>query len=73
MFDEDQQQAFNLPISGHNLLISGQAGTGKTHLLKHIITNQRQVQRRVSVVCSTGLAATLYGSLGGNASQMGWD
>jgi len=47
MFDEDQQQAFNLSVSGHNLLISGQAGTGKTHLLKHIITNQRQAQRKV--------------------------
>jgi hypothetical protein len=27
--DEDQLQAYQLALSGHNLLILGQAGTGK--------------------------------------------
>jgi DNA replication protein DnaC len=30
--DEDQLQAYQLALSGHNLLILGQAGTGKTFL-----------------------------------------
>ena len=34
MFDEDQQVAFN-QSNGHNFILSGQADTGKTFLIKH--------------------------------------
>jgi tRNA A37 threonylcarbamoyladenosine biosynthesis protein TsaE len=40
MFDEDQQVAFNLS-NGHNFILSGQAGTGTTFLIKHIVQDQQ--------------------------------
>jgi MoxR-like ATPase len=36
MLDEDQVTALNLAKNGHNLLITGQAGCGKTFLVKEI-------------------------------------
>jgi ATP-dependent exoDNAse (exonuclease V) alpha subunit len=63
MLDEDQNQAYNLSF-GHNLVISGQAGTGKTFLIKQIISEQRRRNRKVEIVCSTGIASTHYGKLG---------
>ncbi|CAG2206493.1 PIF1 [Mytilus edulis] len=63
--DEDQKFAFNLAVNGHNLLISGQAGTGKTFLVEKIVEFMRYSQKKnVSIVCSTGIAATHYGNLG---------
>ena len=62
MFDEDQELAFRLS-SGHNLIISGQAGTGKTFLVKKIVEECRK-EKHVAIVCSTGIAAIHYGNLG---------
>jgi tRNA A37 threonylcarbamoyladenosine biosynthesis protein TsaE len=39
--DEDQKSAFNLAINGHNLLIKGQRGAGKSFLVKIIIKHLR--------------------------------
>ncbi|CAC5396937.1 PIF1 [Mytilus coruscus] len=62
--DEDQKLAFELATSGHNLVISGQAGTGKTFLVKKLVYYMRFKQgKNVSIVCSTGIAATHYGDL----------
>jgi Cdc6-like AAA superfamily ATPase len=59
--DEDQKSAFNLAINGHNLLITGQGGTGKSFLVKIIIKHLRtKVNKKVAIVCSTGIAATNY-------------
>ena len=47
MLDEDQVTALNLAKNGHNLLITGQAGCGKTFLVKEIakqLKNQHYVQ-----------------------------
>ncbi|CAC5392775.1 PIF1 [Mytilus coruscus] len=51
MLDEDPNIAFDLS-NGHNLIISGQAGTGKSFLLKYIVKDQREKQRNVTIVCS---------------------
>ena len=32
-----QREAFEIIRNGHNLLLLGAAGTGKTHLIKHIV------------------------------------
>jgi Cdc6-like AAA superfamily ATPase len=59
--DEDQKSAFNLAINGHNLLITGQGGTGKSFLVKIIIKHLRtKVNKKVAIVCSIGIAATNY-------------
>jgi DNA replication protein DnaC len=39
--DEDKLQAYQLALSGHNLLILGQAGTGKTFLTTKIVKSLR--------------------------------
>jgi chromosomal replication initiation ATPase DnaA len=64
MLDADKKNAFELVNSGHNMIICGQAGVGKTHLVKHIVQYKRKEHKHVSVVCSTGIAATHYGNLG---------
>lgn len=64
MFDEDQIEAFNLIKDGHNLLVSGQAGAGKTFLIKKAVKYLRKHQRKADIVCSTGIAATHFSDLG---------
>jgi DNA replication protein DnaC len=39
--DKDQLQAYQLALSGHNLLILGQAGTVKTFLTTKIVNSLR--------------------------------
>ena len=43
----------------HNVLVLGQAGTGKTSLLKDIYKEQKSLGRNVQITASTGIAATL--------------
>ena len=43
----------------HNVLVLGQAGTGKTSLLKDIYKEQKSLGRNVQISASTGIAATL--------------
>ena len=51
---EDQKRAYKAVQSGENVFITGEAGTGKSHLLKRIIANSTVN----TVVCApTGIAA----------------
>jgi ATP-dependent DNA helicase PIF1 len=52
----DQTNAFDLAVSGHNIFITGAAGTGKSFLLRNIIQRLKQI-RTVAVTASTGTAA----------------
>jgi ATP-dependent DNA helicase PIF1 len=52
----DQTKAFELAAAGHNLFITGAAGTGKSFLLRNIIKRLKQI-RTVAVTASTGTAA----------------
>lgn len=63
MLDEDQELAFRLS-NGHNLIISGQAGTKKTYLVKRIVRHALDKWKKIAIVCSTGIASTQYGDLG---------
>lgn len=54
MLDEDQELAFRLS-NCHNLIISGQAGTGKTYLVKRIVRHWTN-EKKIAIVCSTGIA-----------------
>lgn len=59
----DQELALAILMSGRSALLTGAAGTGKTHLLNKFIIQAREQGRKVSVTATTGLAAT---HLGGN-------
>ena len=59
----DQELALAILLSGKSALLTGAAGTGKTHLLNNFITQARAMGKKVSITATTGLAAT---HLGGN-------
>lgn len=50
-------------LAGKSALLTGAAGTGKTHLLNTFVAQSRANGKKVSVTATTGLAAT---HLGGN-------
>ncbi|MDO4773737.1 MAG: PIF1 family DEAD/DEAH box helicase [Candidatus Saccharibacteria bacterium] len=54
----DQELALAILHSGRSALLTGAAGTGKTHLLNNFIAQARGQGRKVAVTATTGLAAT---------------
>lgn len=59
----DQELALAILLSGKSALLTGPAGTGKTHLLNTFVAQARNMGKKVAVTATTGLAAT---HLGGN-------
>ena len=57
-FTKCQETAFNLAITGHNIFIGGQAGTGKTFLIGQIYKHFVEKGANVSCACTTGIACT---------------
>jgi len=55
-----QKRALECAVLGHNLLILGAAGTGKSFVLNTIAHAIRQMGRKVQLTCSTGIATALY-------------
>lgn len=55
-----QAEIISLACKGHNLFVTGQGGTGKSTVVREIISNLQAVGRKVSVVCSSGIACTVY-------------
>ncbi|MEO5499675.1 MAG: AAA family ATPase, partial [Candidatus Saccharimonadales bacterium] len=59
----DQALAIEILHAGHNVLLTGPAGAGKTYVLNQFIRQAKSDGKHVSVTATTGLAAT---HLGGN-------
>lgn len=59
----NQALALEILLEGHNVLLTGPAGSGKTFVLNQFIRLAKREGKHVSVTASTGLAAT---HLGGN-------
>lgn len=57
----NQRQALALLEAGHSVLLTGAAGSGKTHLLNKFISRARAQGKSVAVTATTGLAATHLG------------
>ena len=57
-----QARIVSVASKGHNLLITGQAGTGKSTVVEEIIANGKAAGLKVVVVCSSGIACTVYDS-----------
>lgn len=47
-------------LQGHNVLVTGQAGVGKSTVVESILADTRKKNRKVAVVCSTGKACEVY-------------
>lgn len=58
-----QEDALELMECGYNILLTGGAGTGKSHTLKKYITHLEKLtsSEKVAITASTGLAASLIG------------
>ena len=58
MFELNYKQAEVVAFvkQGHNALITGQAGAGKSEVVSHIIRNALSVGKSVVVVCSSGIS-----------------
>lgn len=56
---DEQREIKDLFTAGQNLFISGAAGTGKTHLIRHLIDISRFKEPELVVTATTGCAATL--------------
>lgn len=54
----DQALALEIMLSGESVLLTGQAGSGKTYVLNQFIKFARAEGKVVSVTATTGLAAT---------------
>ena len=49
-----------LALEGHNVFLSGAAGTGKTTFVKQIKKTMSENGKHVKIVCPTGIATELY-------------
>ena len=57
----DQALALEVLHAGHNVLLTGPAGSGKTYVLNQFIRQAKHEGKHVSVTATTGLAATHLG------------
>src|SRR3546814_9947971 len=57
----DQVLVLEILLDGHNVLLTGPAGSGKTYLLNQFIRYAKNRGKHVSVTATTGLAATHLG------------
>ena len=44
--NEDQSIIVNLALDGHNIFVTGQAGVGKSEVVRHIIRNSQAVNQK---------------------------
>lgn len=58
-FTEDQQTAWDLLCSGQNVFLTGEAGSGKSYLIKQFM--KAQDPKKLPILASTGAAAVLVG------------
>ncbi|MBA3679103.1 AAA family ATPase [Candidatus Saccharibacteria bacterium] len=56
-----QNEALAIIEAGHSTLITGAAGSGKTHLLRQVVARARSDGKKVAVTATTGLAASHLG------------
>jgi ATP-dependent exoDNAse (exonuclease V) alpha subunit len=57
----NQKEALAILKKGHNVFLTGSAGTGKTFLLNQFISYLKKKNIRVGITASTGIAATHIG------------
>lgn len=58
MFTEDQRAAYETLLSGNNVFLTGEGGTGKSYLIKTFIRQKREQEGKNVLVCApTGIAA----------------
>ena len=59
--NSEQEAAFQAVKNGKNIFLTGPAGAGKSHLIRHIVKWAESMGRRVGLTALTGCAALLLG------------
>ena len=59
----EQESAVKIASEGHNLLLLGFPGTGKSFVIKEIFKNLSDQGKKVQITCSTGIACQVYPGL----------
>ncbi|KAK3088726.1 hypothetical protein FSP39_023054 [Pinctada imbricata] len=59
--DDRQMKAQDLALRGHNIVITGQGGTGRTFLIKQLCKDLSKKGTSYAVTSTAGLGATLFG------------
>ncbi len=57
---DEQTEIFHFARNGHNILITGQAGTGKSFIVNCIRDDCKKRGRKVALICSSGVACQVY-------------
>jgi ATP-dependent DNA helicase PIF1 len=60
VLNKNQQLAVNDASKGHNILLLGSAGTGKSYVLCEIYDTLTSQGKKVKLTCSTGIACSVY-------------
>ena len=60
IMNQMQEKAYRQVLRGHNVIISGQGGTGKSYIVKEIYDALTSSGKHVFITCSTGIACTIY-------------
>lgn len=60
VLDYWQRSALETAQLGHNVVIIGQAGCGKTYVVKEIYKMFREAGKVCAVTCTTGIACLQY-------------
>ena len=63
LLTNSQDRVFKFVCQDHNLVICGQAGTGKTFLLTNIARKLIELQNNVAFTCTTGMACYNFNSV----------
>ena len=59
-FTEEQAEILQFAQNGHNILITGQAGTGKSTIVNAIRDDCKKRGLKVDLICSSGIACKVY-------------
>ena len=57
---EEQNLCVEKSLEGHNMLIQGKAGTGKSHVVCKVDKSLARAGKQVRIICSTGMACDVF-------------
>ena len=60
---QEQLQVIEAAEKGHNVFITGQAGTGKSYVVRELYRRLERQGKKVRIVCSSGIACLVYAAL----------